>query len=457
MNTLIINAQIVTSGKTESAEILIKGGKIARIEEHIETTEVIDITIDAKGLLILPGGVDPHVHLHLPTPAGYSADDFRSGSEVALLGGTTTIIDFVTSHKGQSLVDALDERIDEAGNSLTDFSFHISPVEWRATTEKEIVSCIERGFTSFKVYMAYKDSVGLNDEALLKVMQVVGIAGGIVTIHCEMGNEIENNRNTFFNQGKVTPAYHALSRPPKTESNAVKKAIELAAKAACPLYIVHVSTAESLQHIRQAQRKGQKVFAETCPHYLLLNDSLYQGDFEQTAPFVMSPPLRKKSDNEALWIAIHSKVVLTVGTDHCPFTMEQKAVGRNDFRKIPNGVPGISYRLNLLYSYGVISRNDFNINLLEDVFASNPAKIFGFYPQKGAIAIGSDADLVLYNPHVPEQDVSTILPSKFNTDIYKSMKTKGNPEMVLFQGEIVVNKGILIKQSQGKLIRRLKS
>jgi len=457
MNTLIINAQIVTSGETESAEILITGTKIARIEKHIETQEVIDIAIDAKGLIVLPGGVDPHVHLHLPTPAGYSADDFRSGSEAALLGGTTTIIDFVTSHKGQSLVDALDERIDEAGNSLTDFSFHINPVEWRSTTEKEIIRCIERGFTSFKVYMAYKDSVGLNDEALLRVMQVVGNAGGIVTIHCELGDDIERLRNEFFRQDKVAPAFHALSRPPKTESEAVRKAIELAVKAVCPLYIVHVSTAESLQHIRRAQLKGQKVYAETCPHYLLLNDSLYQGDFEQTAPFVMSPPLRKKSDNEALWEAIHSKVVQTVGTDHCPFTMEQKAMGRYDFRKIPNGVPGIGYRLNLLYSYGVLLRNDFNINQLENVFASNPAKIFGLYPQKGIIAIGSDADLVLYNPHVPEQDVSTIVSSKFSTDIYKSMKTKGNPEMVLFQGEIVVRKGILVKQPQGKLIRRLKS
>ncbi|NOU47947.1 MAG: dihydropyrimidinase [Bacteroidales bacterium] len=457
MNTLIINAQIVTSSKTESAEILITGTKIARIEEHIESIEVIDETIDAKGLIVLPGGVDPHVHLHLPTPAGYSADDFRSGSEAALLGGTTTIIDFVTSHKGQSLVDALDERIDEASNTLTDFTFHISPVEWRNTTEKEIVSCIERGFTSFKVYMAYKDSVGLNDEALLRVMQVVGSAGGIVAIHCESGDDIERLRNELFRQDKVTPAFHALSRPPKTESKAVRKAIELAAKAVCPLYIVHVSTAESLQHIHRAQLNGQKVYAETCPHYLLLNDSSYQGDFEQTVPFVMSPPLRKKSDNEALWEAIHSKVVQTVGTDHCPFTMEQKAMGRYDFRKIPNGVPGIGYRLNLLYSYGVLLRNDFNINQLENVFASNPAKIFGFYPQKGAIAIGSDADLVLYNPHVSEQDVSTIVSSKFGTDIYKSMKTKGNPEMVLFQGEIVVRKGILVKQPQGKLIRRLKS
>ena len=454
MHMLIKNAGIVTNGKLETTDIYIRDGKLERIGKNPEISLTTCNTIDAGGLIVLPGGVDPHVHLHLNTPAGYSADDFRTGSEAALRGGTTTIIDFVTPHKGQSLVDALDERIAEATGSIIDYSFHVSPVEWRTTTAKEIETCIERGFTSFKVYMAYQDSIGLKEDALFKVMQSVAKAGGIVTAHCEMGDAIDNLRNSYFREGKVSPLYHALSRPPETESNAVKKAIELAAKASCPLYIVHVSSAESLQHIRKAQLNNQKVFAETCPHYLVLNESEYQGAFDQTAAFVMSPPLRKKTDNEALWEAIHAKVVQTIGTDHCPFTLSQKSAGRNDFRKIPNGVPGIGHRLNLLYSKGICLRNDFDFDQLVNIFATNPAKIFGIYPQKGAIEVGSDADLVLYNIRIPEQDLPDTSSSQYDTDIYKTIKTKGIPEMVLFRGEVVVDKGIVIHQLKGRLLTR---
>jgi len=452
MSILIQHARFVSSDAIRTADIFIEHGKIVLIGNRLAISKPIDQTIDASRFIVLPGGIDPHVHLHLPTPAGFSVDDFRSGTEAALLGGTTTIIDFVTTHKGQSIVDALDERIVEANHALCDYSFHISPVEWRNTTEKEIGVCIERGFPSIKVYLAYQESIGLADDDLYKVMQAVAKAGGIVTAHCEMGNEIDKRRNAFFNEGKVAPEYHALSRPPKTESDAVKKAIELAAKAACTLYIVHVSAAESLLHIRHAQEQGQRVFAETCPHYLLLNDRLYQGTFEQTAPFVMSPPLRKKKDNEALWEAIQAKVIQTVGTDHCPFSLTQKSAGRDDFRKIPNGVPGISQRLNLLYAYGVCLRNNFNINQLVDVFATNPAKIFGLYPQKAAIEIGSDADLVLYNTKPLE--LTTTKPLTNKNDIYKTLKYNGMPEVVILRGEVVVDKGILVNKPKGKLIRR---
>lgn len=454
MNTRIINAGIVTTRGLETTDIFIMDGKLERIGKNLEISQKIDKTIDAEGLIVLPGGIDPHVHLHLNTPAGYSADDFRSGSEAALLGGTTTIIDFVTPHKGQSLVDALDERIAEATDSLIDYSFHISPVEWRNSTAKEIKTCIERGFPSFKVYMAYKECIGLDEETLFKVMQSVAAAGGIVTAHCEMGDEIDILRNSCFGEGNVSPRFHALSRPPKTESDAVKKAIDLAVKAACPLYIVHVSTAESLKHIQQAQQNNHKVFAETCPHYLLLNDNVYDGEFEQTAPYVMSPPLRNKTDNEALWDAIHSKIVQTIGTDHCPFTLSQKSVGRNDFRKIPNGVPGIGHRLNLLYSNGVCLRNDFDFNQLVNVYATNPAKIFGLFPQKGALSIGADADLVLYNTHIREQNLPNTISSRYDTGIYKTMKTKGIPEMVLLHGELVIEKGVMIQQPKGRLLTR---
>jgi dihydropyrimidinase len=320
MNTLITNGTIVTSTDNYKSDILIIDGKISRIESQINTNH-IDKVIDAKGCYIFPGGIDPHVHMHLPTLAGYSSDDFLTGSRAALYGGTTTILDFVTPKKGQSLTDALRQRQEDAKNSMIDFSFHVSPVEWRDTTEQEIIDCIREGVTSFKVYMAYKDSIGLIDSDLLKVMKVVGKVGKMVTVHCESGDEIDMLRNKFFEEHHIEPKYHCISRPVELEARAVKVAIDLADQASCPLYIVHVSSKESLKHIHEARCRGQKVFSETCPQFLLLDDSKYEGDFTRTAPYIISPPLRKKEDNEALWDAISKGIVQTIGTDHCPFNL----------------------------------------------------------------------------------------------------------------------------------------
>ena len=259
MNILIKNGTIVTSTQAFNSDIYISDGKIAQVRNSLNILEPIDETIDARGKYIFPGGIDPHVHMHLPTPAGYSADDFESGSKAALFGGTTTLLDFVTPQKGQSLIDALIERNIEADNSLCDYSFHVSPVEWTDTTEQEIKDCIEAGITSFKVYMAYKDSIGLNDDDILKVMQVVGKAGGIVTLHCELGDEIVELRNEITEKGNSSPEFHPLSRPIYTESDAVKIAVEMAKKANCTIYIVHTSTGESIKHIVEAQKTGQQV------------------------------------------------------------------------------------------------------------------------------------------------------------------------------------------------------
>ncbi|MEN8121920.1 MAG: amidohydrolase family protein, partial [Bacteroidota bacterium] len=283
MTTLIRNGTIVTSKKSFKADILIENGKISQIGE-IQSSVSFEQEINAKGLYIFPGGIDPHVHMHLPTAAGYSADDFYSGSKAALLGGTTTLIDFVTPKKGQSLPDALMQRKKEAESSIIDYSFHVSPIEWTKTTEQEISDITKEGINSFKVYMAYKDSIGLNDKDLFKVLKAVRKAGGLVTVHAELGDNIEELRSSFIKEGKTEPKYHPLSRPAEMEAEAVKTVIELANKANCPLYIVHVSAKKSLGYIKDAQKKGQKVYAETCPHYLLLEDSKYEGQFEQTAP-----------------------------------------------------------------------------------------------------------------------------------------------------------------------------
>lgn len=441
MAILIKNGTVVNARESVEADVLIENGIIRQMAPDISIDSERTTLIDAHGKYLFPGGIDPHVHMHLPTPAGYSSDDFYSGSRAALFGGTTTLIDFVTPHKGEKLVDALNKRKAEAAGSLTDFSFHVSPVEWRDSIPEEVKVCLdEEGITSFKVYMAYKDSIGLEDEALKKVMQAVADAGGMVTIHCEDGDRIEVLRNSFFREGKTTPHYHPLSRPPEAEADAVKKAIDFAAQARCPLYIVHVSSQLSLQHIQTAQQNGQTVYAETCPQYLLLDDSKYDGDFEQTAPFVLSPPLRKKTDNKALWHALENNMVQTVGTDHCPFTMAQKRVGLHDFRKIANGAGGVEHRMELLYTYGV-ARHKISLNRFVQITAANPAKIFGLYPQKGVIAQGADADIVIWNPDT-EKTISTQNHHMHcDSDIFQGFNITGSPEYVITKGKMAVHNG----------------
>ncbi len=454
MNILLKNGIIVTAEKSFQSDILISGDKISEISKSISNTyEDIEI-IDVRGAYIFPGGIDPHVHMHLPSPAGYSADDFYTGSKAALIGGTTTIIDFVTPQKGQALIDAITQRKEEAKSSLIDYSFHVSPVEWRKSLANEIKACIAEGITSFKIYMAYLDTIGLQEGDLLRVMKAVGDSGGMVTIHCELGKEVDRLRKEFIDNGRTSPKYHPLSRPNYVESEAVKKAINIAKEADCSIYIVHVSAKESLKHIRKAQSKGQKVFAETCPQYLLLDDSKYIGGFNETAPFVLSPPLRKNEDNEALWQALADGTIQTVGTDHCPFTIDQKKLGVNDFTKIPNGAGGVEHRLALIYTYGVLTGR-ININRYVDLVSTEPAKIFGLYPQKGAIQVGSDADLVVWNPG--KENIISAQTHHQNCDcnIYEGFKTRGAAEYVIVGGKLAIENGELINsEKRGKFLKR---
>ncbi len=454
MTLLIKNGTIVNSDKTQLADVLVENGVISKIGDDLVLESTPDKIIDASGCYLIPGGIDPHVHMHLPSPTGYSSDDFLTGSKAALHGGTTTLIDFVTPKKGQYLAKAIKSRKEEALNCLTDYSFHVSPIEWRDSIKEEILDCIKNeGLKSFKVYMAYKESIGLNDDVLLKVMKVVGKAGGMVTVHCELGYDIEELRNEFTRDNKLSPQYHPLSRPPKMEARAVKKAIELAKEADCPLYIVHVSAKKSLKYISEAQKNGQKVLAETCPQYLLMDDSKYDGDFKNTAPYIMSPPLRKKEDNEALWQAISNGTIQTIGTDHCPFTLAQKEFGKSDFRKIPNGAGGVEHRLSLIYTYGVLSRR-ITLNQFVALTSTNAARIFGLFPAKGIIAEGSDADIVVWDPE--KESTISVLTHHQNCDIniYEGMKIKGAPEFVLKGGNIVIENGEFInKLTYGKVLK----
>ncbi|HSH51502.1 MAG TPA: dihydropyrimidinase [Bacteroidales bacterium] len=453
MNILIQYATIVTSKQSFNADIFISNGKIAQIGNSLQILESIDKLIDASAHFVFPGGIDPHVHMHLPTPAGYSADDFETGSKAALLGGTTTLLDFVTPQKGESLIDALIDRKKEANSSLCDYSFHVSPVEWTKTTVQEIKNCIEAGITSFKVYMAYKDSVGLNDDNIFRVMHTVGKFGGIVTLHCESGDKVEELRNKLAVENKLSPEYHALSRPPQTETEAVQMAIEMAKLTRCPIYIVHTSTGKSIEFIEKAQKEKQKVYSETCPQYLLLDDSRYKGNFRETAKYVLSPPLRKKEDQNMLWDAIRNGIIKTIGTDHCPFNFDQKQEGNKDFRKIPNGAGGIEHRMKLLYTYGVL-KNRISYNQFVDITSTQPAKIFSLYPQKGEIAVGSDADLIIWNPKKENTITTEDHHQNCDLEIYEGFKTIGSPEIVIVNGQIVVENQKLVSTPQGKFLKR---
>jgi dihydropyrimidinase len=453
MKILIKGGTIVTSTEQYNSDVLIEDEKIIRIDKHISENHA-DRIINAENQYVFPGGVDPHVHLFLPTPAGYSSDDFLSGGIAALYGGTTTIIDFVTPKKGQPLPEALNIRIGEAKNCPIDYSFHVSPVDWRPNSEKEIEQCIDMGFPSFKIYLAYKESIGLDDESTYHVMKAVGKLSGMVTAHCELGDEVSTFRDFYFNQKMVSPLYHMLSRSSQLESIAVKRIIDIADQTNCSLYIVHVSAGDSLKHIHLAQQSGQPIFAETCPQYLLLDESKYYGEFEQTAKYVISPPLRKTEDSAHLWEGIKTNIIQTVGTDHCPFSFEQKSVGKDDFRKIPNGAGGIEHRLELLYTYGVL-KDIISLNRMVDIFSTQPAKIFGLYPQKGEIAVGSDADIVVWNPNTESVISSKTHHSKADMSIYEGFSVKGKAQYVISKGIIGIDNGKITSDlPTGKLLRR---
>jgi len=455
MEILIKNGLIVNHNESRHADVRLLGETIAEIGQNLNPINESTTIIDATNLYVFPGGIDPHVHMHLPFGQGFSSDDFISGSRAAMFGGTTTLFDFVTPHKNQSLSEALQMRKAEAAGCFTDFSFHVSPVDWHDGIVNELETCKNTyGITSFKVYMAYKDSIGLDDNILLKVMQEIGRLGGMVMVHAEMGDDIEVLRNQLVASGKTSPAFHPLSRPATLETAAVKRILDLSKSTGCPVYIVHLSAKSSLETAVEARKKGVRVWIETCPQYLLLDDTKYEGNFNQTAAYVMSPPLRTKDDNSVLWQGLATGEIQTVGTDHCPFTLEQKNLGRQDFRLIPNGAGGVEHRLSLLFSEGVL-KNRISLEQFVGLTSTHAAKIFGLYPSKGMLTKGADADIIIWDP-TKKQTISTHTHHQnCDLNIYEGTETTGAPEIVIKSGEIVVkNNQFLQTVGQGKFLPR---
>lgn len=457
-NYLIINGTLIHATHSQKADIAVSKGKTEAIGKlNPENFAGYDL-IDATDKYIFPGGIDPHVHLALPTPAGNSSDDFSSGSRAAIAGGTTSFIDFVTPRRGQSLTEAVRLRKAEATASRVDYSLHAGISEWNINAPAEIVHCIQKeGITSFKTYLAYRESIGISYAELKTVMEIVGPAGGMVLVHCEDGDIVSGLQKSFLREGLKNASCHAHSHPPVAEIRAVEKVIELSALTSCPVYIVHTSTAGAVNAIHKAKESGLKVSGETCIQYLMLDDAVYDDSLEniKVLPYVISPPLRSKKDQEALWKGLSNGTFDTLATDHCPFNLfGQKDLGINDFTKIPNGAGGIEHRLSLLYTYGVLTEK-ISIHQFVNLTSTRPAEIFGFGNRKGKLQPGFDADIVIWNP-----DAKGIISKKnhfqkCDSDIYEGIPVTGKPETVFVHGVIAFRDAKLVtKGLKGHFIAR---
>lgn len=458
MSTLIKNGTIVTAADTFVADIRIDGEKITLIGKNLPQS-IGDTVIDATGKYIFPGGIDVHTHFELPFMGTVSADNFSTGTTAAIYGGTTSIIDFVIPTKGKPLKDALQAWHGKAeGKAVADYGFHMCINEYNDAIEKEIPSIIEQGVSSFKCFMAYKGVLQIDDGQIVNVLKTVGQNGGLVSVHAENGDMITALMKEFVAAGKMAPEYHWRAHPSIAEEEAVARIISLAEFAGQSIYIVHLSGKDGLEKVKAARAKGLPVFAETCPQYLLLPAELYLKPYFEGAKYVMSPPLRPADHLEKMWEGLAKGYIQTVATDHCPFNFKgQKDMGKNDFSKIPNGIPAIGDRFNLLYTYGV-TKGRISLNRFVEVVATNPAKIFGMYPQKGSIVVGGDADVVIFDPK--SKTKITAATQKHNVDYsaFEGFELDGQPTDVLLRGKFAVRSGKYVgEQGFGKFISRKES
>jgi dihydropyrimidinase len=455
MSLLIKNGRIITATDDYTADILVEGEVVKAIGKDLSVKT--DKEIDASGKLVFPGGIDPHVHLDMPFMGTYSSDNYETGTRAALFGGTTMVIDFILQKQGNSLQAALDEwRSRSNNNCLGDYSFHMAVTDFNESTKQEIKGLIEQeGITSFKTFMAYKGALMIDDRQMVGLMEEVKKQGGLINVHATNGDMIDYLIAKHRTEGKLSPLYHYLSQPEITEAEASERFADMSYYTGCPGYIVHLTCEGALNAVRNATRRNQKVFVETCIQYLILDASLYENDFEG-AKWVMSPPLRQKKDQETLWAGINQDLVQVVATDHCPFKWEQKLMGKDDFSKIPNGHPAIENRMELLYSEGV-NKGRITLNKYVEVACTNPAKIFGMFPRKGTIAVGSDADIVVFDPH--EKHKLSARTHHMNVDYsgYEGWEVTGKVQTVLLRGKVAIeNNHCKIDKGYGKFVRRNK-
>jgi dihydropyrimidinase len=457
MLKLIKNGTIVTATDIYKAEILIEDGKITAIGTNLPThgAEIID----ANGCYVFPGGIDPHTHLDMPFGGTITKDDFESGTIAAAFGGTTTVIDFCLTNKGLPLSQSIQTWHDKAKDkAVIDYGFHLMIGEMNDDVLKQLDGVInEEGITSFKVFMAYKNVLQADDETLFRTLIAAKELGALVMVHGENGDVIDYLTKKALADGNTDPIYHALTRPPEVEGEATGRAATLTGLAGSQLYVVHVSCAEAVQKITEARNKGFNVWGETCPQYLVLDQTYLEKPNFEGAKYVWSPPLREKWNQDVLWNALKTGQLQTIGSDQCSFDFKgQKELGRGDFTKIPNGGPIIEDRLSILFSEGV-KKGRITLNQFVDITSTRIAKLFGLFPKKGTITIGADADLVIFDPNVQRTLSVEAHHMAVDYSAFEGMEVTGEPISVLVRGEFVVrNKKFVGTPGSGQYLKRAK-
>jgi dihydropyrimidinase len=442
---VIRGGTLITPADTYVADIGIQGETISAIGRDL----VGERTLDAAGLLVIPGAVDPHVHLQTPVGATQTSDDWASGTRAAACGGTTTVIDFVEADLGGSLLDALAARQAQAdGCAVIDYGLHMTLRETPPEVLAEIPAVVASGCPSFKTYLTY-EGFYLDDPTFLQALEAVAAAGGLVLVHAENHALIERLRQQLPEAGHTAPAFHARSRPVAAEAEAIERAAALAETAGCPLYVVHISTDRGAAAVARARQRGQTIYGETCPQYLLLTETELERPGFEGAKFVCSPPLRPAGHAEGLWRGLASGSLQTVGTDHCPFLYAgQKALGRDVFTAIPNGLPGIEARLALLYTFGV-GAGRLTLGQWVQVCCANPARLFGLFPRKGALLPGADADLVLFDPSLTVTLDTDRLHENVDYTPYAGLTLHGYPRLTLARGQLLCAEGEYVGPAGG--------
>ena len=454
-DTVIKNGIVVTPTDTYAGDIGINDGKIAAIAQALPVENAGKV-IDAAGRMVMPGGIDVHTHLDMPFGGTTSSDDFQTGTIAAAFGGTTTLIDFAIQYKGQTLRQAFETWMKKAeGKAATDYAFHCIITELGDAHLEEMGQLVREGVSSFKLFMAYPGVFMLDDATIFRAMSQAAKHGGLICMHAENGGAIDMIVRRALAEGKTAPKYHALTRPTTAEAEATSRAIALAEMAGAPVYIVHLSCNEALEKVREARDRGLPAYAETCPQYLFLSIENFDVPGFEGAKYVFTPPLREKWHQEKLWQGLAKDTLQVVSTDHCPFCYkEQKELGRSDFTKIPNGGPGIEHRLSLVYTGGVHGRR-FSANRFVQLVSTAPAKLFGLYPRKGTIAIGADADLVVFDPNEEQVISAKTHHMRVDYSMFEGIRVKGAPKMVLSRGKPVIDNGKFVgRAGAGQFLRR---
>ncbi len=454
MSTLIKNARIVTAADDYTADIYIENETITTIGTNLPIKA--DKVIDAKNKLVIPGGIDPHVHMELPFGGTVSSDSFETGTRAAAWGGTTTILDFAIQYHGKTFQQTLDDWDAKAeGKCAIDYSYHLAVTEYEAKHKPEFKKVVDRGISTFKIFLAYPNVFMIDDTTMFRVMQSAGEAGGMTLVHAENGIAIQQMIDNLVAEGKLEPKYHAQSRPPTMQADGVARALRVGEVAKAPVFIVHVSCEAAMNEIVRSRDEGNASFGETCTQYLFLDESYYDKPNFEGAKYVFTPPLVPKENIEPLWKGLKLGYLQEVSTDHCPFNFKgQKELGRGDFRKIPNGGPGVEDRLSLVYHGGVIQRG-FSLNKWVDITSTASAKMFGMFPKKGTIAVGSDADIVIFNPDTKRTISAKTHHMNCDYSLFEGMQIQGAVETVLSRGKTIIeNNQYLGKPGDGKFLKR---